>query len=274
MKVAIINIGANRKSQSRFGLISPLFEEDGSFGYVPVEERGYDADPSCPKLPTYGEPFSNNPEVLRLIPKSSRNRRAHDAPEFESFTYGDYPNRIVPAKGVPKAIGRAGNLKRLEEGDLLLFLARLTKVGQSRAPTEAGFYLIGFFEISVIRKDVKAKPTESELQIFGNNAHIRRGLADHSRFDNFWVFKGSDESRLFLHPVPFDRELASKTLRNKKRGVLIWPRRFTDLQRIGSYTRSCKLIDDNVRWKMLLERILELNEIPLFRRLLVLNPLP
>jgi hypothetical protein len=273
MKVAIINIGANRKSQNGHGLISPLFEDDGSFVYVPVEERGYDAVPNCPTLPTYGELFSNNQKVLRLIPKSSRNLRAHDDPEFESFTYGDYPNRIVPTKGIPKAIGRAGNLKRLEEGDLLFFLARLNKVGQSTAPTEAGFYLIGFFEISVIRKDVKAKPTESELQIFGKNAHVRRGLSDPSRFDNFWVFKGSDESRLFLHPVPFDRELASKTLRNKEGEVLTWPPKFTGLQRIASYTRSCRLIEDKVRVKVLLEQILELNEIPLFRRLLGLNPL-
>jgi hypothetical protein len=272
MEVAIINIGANTKSQSKYGLISPLFE-DGSFVYVPVEERGYDAAPNCPKLPTYGELFSNNQKVLRLIPKSSCNLRAHDDPEFEGFTYGDYPNRIVPVKGVPKAIGRAGNLKRLKEGDLLFFLARLSKVGQSMALTEAGFYLIGFFEISVIRKDVKAKPTESELQIFGNNAHIRRGLVDHSHFNNFWVFKGSDESRLFLHPVPFDRELASKTLRNKEGGVLTWPPKFTKLQRIAHYTRSCRLIEDKVRVEMLLERIIELNEIPLFRRLLGLNPL-
>ena len=211
--------------------------------------------------------------MLRVIPKSSRNVRAHDDPEFESFTYGDYPNRIVPAKGVPKAIGRAGNLRHLKEGDLLFFLARLTKVKQHMAPTGAGFYLIGFFEISVIRKNVKEKPTESELQIFGNNAHVRRGLADHSHFDNFWVFKGSDESRLFRHAVPFDQELASKTLRNKEGGMLTWPPKFTKLQRIASYTRSCRLIEDKVRWKMLLERTLEFNGIPLFRRLLGLNPL-
>lgn len=272
MKAAIINIGANQDSQRRYGLFSPLFD-DGSFVYVPVQEKGdYDADPGCPKLPTYGGLFSNNQEVLRLITKS-RNLRAHDDPEFESFTYGDYPNRFVPAKGVPKAIGRAGNLKHLDKGDLLLFLARLTKVGQSGVPTEAGFYLIGFFEISGILKDVKAKPTERDLQIFGNNAHIRRGLADAGRFDNFWVFKGSGESRCFLHPVAFDRELASKTLRNKEGGALTWPLGFTNLQRIASYTRSCRLIEDRVRVKMLLERILGLNEIPLFRRLLGLNPL-
>jgi hypothetical protein len=272
MKAAIINIGANGKSQSSFGLFSPLFD-NGGFVYVPVEERGYDAVPNCPRLPTYGDLFSNNQEILRLIPESSHNLRAHDDPEFVSFTYGDYPNGIVSAKGIPKVIGRAANLKRLEKADLLFFLARLSKVGLGMIPTEAGFYLIGFFEISAVRENVKAKPTESELRVFGKNAHIRRGLADRSHFDNFWVFKGSHESRLFLHPVPFDQELASKTLGNREGGVLTWPPGFTGLQRIAHYTRSCRLIEDKTRVKMLLERIIEWNEIPFFRRLLGSNAL-
>ena len=41
---------------------------------------------------------------------------------------------------------------------------------------KGGFYLIGYFEIEDILKNVESRPNDSVLRVFGKNAHVLRGL--------------------------------------------------------------------------------------------------
>jgi hypothetical protein len=119
---------------------------------------------------------------------------------------------------------------------------------------EAGFYFIGFFEIENVLKDVKDKPSEEQLKIFGNNAHIRRGLFNSVFWDGFWVFKGSKNSRLFKYARPFTKEFADMILDDSKRGKITWPSHRTELQVIGSYTRACRIVKEeksNIFWEII-----------------------
>ncbi|MDI6807351.1 MAG: hypothetical protein QMD14_06155, partial [Candidatus Aenigmarchaeota archaeon] len=104
-RIFIINVGVNA---SHGKLKSPIFE-DGSFVFVPIPER---RNPTCTLLPTYRSLFAN---ALEYIPESYYDVRVHSDPEFETFTYGDYPTKKP----------RAALLKCIEKGDFLFFLARL-----------------------------------------------------------------------------------------------------------------------------------------------------
>ncbi len=193
-EIIIINVGANKNHS---GLISPLYE-DGSFLFMPIPEEGKEPDakkdlfPGCPTLPTYRD-FIKDQKVWQYISDRYLEKRVHNDPEFGTFTYGDNPETI--------AIAKAANLKkhlRQDEGDLLFFFAGLTLVRNSKKTDDYHFYFVGFFEICNILKHVTQKLTEEELKIFGQNAHVKRGQADRKFFNQFWVWKGSNNSQLFL----------------------------------------------------------------------------
>ncbi len=99
-EIVIINIGGNTsKNEAPPG---SLFN-DGTFRFVPIKE-GYPGK----RTPTY--------EELGLsewvdTPKDF----AHNDPEFETMTFGDWKNK-----------SRAANAGKLNEGDFLFFLAALS----------------------------------------------------------------------------------------------------------------------------------------------------
>jgi hypothetical protein len=169
--------------------------------------------------------------MLQIIPKSYCDLRVHNDPEFISFTYGDYPGSS------PRAI----NLKRATKGDFLFFLARLVWY-YNGSFGKGGFYLIGYFEIEDILKDVISKPDDIIIDAFGRNAHIQRGLYDPKFWDGFWVFKGSKRSRRFRRAIRFDRKFCDSVLLDARGNKLSWPRHRGELQIIGSYTRACRII--------------------------------
>ena len=233
MGIFLINVGVNA---SHGGLKSPLFE-DGSFEFIPIPEakKGIHSYPDCPLLPRYIDLKSpNQRDLLNFIPKKYWMLRVHNDPEFDTFTYGDYPT-LSP---------RAANLKRANIGDFLFFFARLELWKDGKFTGKAGFYLIGFFEIERILKNVTKRPTHSQLEVFGNNAHIKRGLSDPKYWDGFWVFKGSKKSKLFKRAVPITREFINTVLTNSNKGNLIFPPNRTELQVIGSYTRAARVIEN------------------------------
>jgi hypothetical protein len=132
-------------------------------------------------------------------------------------------------------------LKKTKKGDFFFFLARLVSHNNGSFG-DAGFYLIGYFEIEGILKDVKSRPNKTTLETFGKNAHILRGLYNQKYWDGFWVFKGSKRSRRFRHAVPFDKEFCHSVLLDAAGKRLVWPDNRRELQIIGSYTRACRMI--------------------------------
>lgn len=271
-KIAIINIGVNSKHWDKYHLLSPLFE-DGSFRYVPLPEvpENYDVSSVCPCLPTYRELFKNDERILQLIPEEyGRNKhrvcdfKVHHDPEFETFTYGDYPHR-------PEGRGRASKLAELEKDDFLFFFARLTEINNGKPTGKAAPFFIGFFEIQQITPRVTEISREL-LQTYGKNVHFIRAQHDTQYLDDgSWLCKGSAESRRFQHPVEFTREITEQVvIYNKKAIRFAWsdiPSRFRVQQ--GGRTRPCRFIDGELDGKRIfLEHILKFNDIPLFSRLL------
>jgi hypothetical protein len=244
--VFIINVGVNA---SHGRLRSPLFD-DGTFEFIPIPEQGRRRScPDCETLPRYRDLESyNGLHLLNFVPKKHYNYRVHNDPEFVSCTYGDYPT-ISP---------RAANLKKLKKGDFIFFLARLVKHRNGVFTKEAGFHFIGYFEVEDILKEVTARPKRAILRRFMNNAHVRRALYDPKFWDGFWVFKGSEGSCRFKYSIPFTKDFAEKILRNSKGHKLIWDKRRTELQIIGSHTRACRIIDNENRlrtfWKTICAR--------------------
>ena len=234
-RVYLANVGAN--ASHRFS--SPLFE-DGSFEFIPIPEDRELPDPHAVR---YGDIRSfNEPEgdLRSYVPKRLWDTSAHNDPEFKTFTYGDNCETSP----------RAASLRQMEGGDLLLFIARLASVSRPCAapscqpthPTTYGFYLIGFLEIEEVLRDVQRQPDAGDLRRFSENAHVRRGMSDDSLWDRFWIFGGSDRSRRFRRAVPVARAMADRVFTAADGSPWQWPPNRTELQVIGSYTRSCRCV--------------------------------
>lgn len=243
-RIFIINVGANA---SHRGLRSPIFN-DGTFLFVPIPET---REPNCPLLPTYRELLGS--ENLKYIPRRFYDVRVHNDPEFRSFTYGDFPEDHP----------RAANLKKISRGDYLFFLANLTSYDKDKEKflNRKGFYLIGFFEIEKVLRNVIEKPSPKNLKIYGNNAHIKRGLWKTEAFSGSWIFKGSKNSRLLKFAVPFTKAIAEKLLLYSKGKNWEWPSNRGELQVIGSYFRSCRIIERKEAIKLLWMEVLKYNEL-------------
>jgi len=232
-KVFLLNVGANCSHGS---LRSPVFA-DGRFEFLPIPETGV-GNCDTKVIPKYCDLFTKE-----LVPKSYLNRLVHNDPEFESFTYGDYPTRIP----------RVSVLRHSQKGDFLFFIARLVEYAVSGNCTgKAGFYLIGFFELSDILEEVNHPLGEYEFAIFGKNAHVRRALLDPRWYDGFWLFKGGGRSQRFIKAIPFDNRFWT-IMRDRYGQPWVWKDGRSELQTIGSYTRTCRLIEGGVAVKFLTE---------------------
>ncbi len=255
LKIGIINVGVNA---SHGILRSPIFD-DGSFEFVPIPTRCelsicLDNDGDCSKCPPHYSMFPRYEDLISpdgrdfsvYLPKEFLKLRTHNDPEFVTFTYGDFPR--VP---------RASNLQKLRVGDQLFFLARLVRWGEDGFRDEAGFYLVGFLDIEHVYDEVELLQMVVDGDFGGDFEKIRKN--GHMLFaqeypdvwleetSGSWVFKGSDRSRRFEHAVPFNRALADEIMRDASGNKWKWPEDETELQRIGSYTRSCRTLDDQNR---------------------------
>ena len=232
-RIFLANVGAN--AGHRFS--SPIFE-DGTFEFLTIPE---DRDLPGDHVVRYGDltSFYDSSQSLRdYIPKRLWDFPTHFDPEFETFTYGDNCETSP----------RAASLKLMAPGDFIFFLARLTyvpdKLKENKASPEHGFYLVGFLEIEEVLRDVTQRPSKAEMQRFKANAHVLRGLSGESLWDRFWVFAGSSKSRRFRRAVPVTRELAAQVFSSADGSPWKWDTNRSDLQVIGSYTRSCRCVID------------------------------
>ena len=236
-RIYVANVGANASHP----FSSPLFE-DGSFEFLPIPEDRQLPDPHAVRyrdLRSFNEPES---DLKSYVPERLWGTSAHHDPEFKTFTYGDNCETSP----------RAASLRQMEPRDFLLFIARLASCSRRlpapstrpRRPTTYGFYLIGFLEIEEVLRDVRCRPVARDLTRFSENAHLRRGMSDDSLWDRFWVFGGSDRSRRFRRAVPVTRAMADRVFTAADGSPWRWPVNRTELQVIGSYTRSCRCVVD------------------------------
>src|SRR5207245_873155 len=133
---------------------------------------------------------------------------------------------------------RAFGLRHCQRGDLLFFLARLA------GATGPVFALIGFLEIEDVLADARRCPPAERLRRFRANAHVRRAEANERYWNGFWVFAGSSRSRLFERAVVLGRAEAELLLRDRQGNPWSWRDGRSDLQTIGSYTRTCRCVID------------------------------
>jgi len=227
----IINVGVNA---SHGTLRSPIFY-DKEFEFVPIPESGRRVSAArCPLLPTYStlRTFSGI-ETRRFIPDSHRSKRVHNDPEFETYTYGDYPDQSP----------RASNLRKLREGDYLLFYARLVEYFGDKFTQNAAFYIIGIFEIEKIFRALDRAIDSHLLNRIKHNAHVKRALWKDRYWDGFWVFAGSAASIRFKRaiPIPIQTLFGFGLIPFSKP-----PAKKTENQVIGSYMRAARLVEWNV----------------------------
>ncbi len=255
-RIFLANVGANRSHPVQ----SPLFP-DGTFELVPIPEGKEFQFPPVPRyadIPCFNRdasrefadrrPASRRFEDRRFanlgeyLPDRFHDVRAHRDPDFENLTYGDLCH-YAP---------RAAGLKQMRPGDLLFFLARLVPFQKGRfVHEEGGFFLTGMFEIEEILREVRESPKGRWKNRVGRNAHVLRGRVDPGHFDGFWVFTGSRRSLRFRRAVRVDRRLADRVFRDAQGRPWDWERSGqggnsvrSELQVIGSYTRSCRMVID------------------------------
>ena len=182
---------------------SPLFA-DGSFVLYPIPE-----------------PQAWRPPMQRL-PDVWGDLAVHADPDLEGDppTYGDNC----------RTAGRAYSLRRAETGDAIVFVARLHPVSGD----QPGFYLVGSLCVAEVKPDLTADPGPGW---WDGNAHVRRARAG-GPWNSFWIFRGDGRSRYFDRAIPFRRDEADHVFA----GAWRWPEDRSDLQTIGSYTRSIRTI--------------------------------
>ncbi len=231
-RVFLANVGVN--ASHRF--TSPLFE-DGTFEFLPIPE---DRELTGERLVRYRDLrsyYDSTRDLLRYVPPRAWDWPTHNDPEFDAFTYGDNCD-IAP---------RAAGLKAMRPGDCLSFLARLENWNQSGATGTFGFYLVGHLNIAEenwLFRGLHSTQLDDESSPFRRNAHVLRARSDELLWDGFWVFRGSERSVRFATAVPVTRELCTRVFTSADGSPWKWDGGRTDLQVIGSYTRSCRMVID------------------------------
>ena len=215
-RIFLVNVGVNA---SHGALRSPIFP-DGTFEFLPIPEERRLWSPTLPAYPKLAAYNDADKTLADFAPVSRWNDRLHDDPEFRTFTYGDNP----------QTTGRGAGLKACGPGDYLLFLARLVgHDGGSRFTGGAGFYLIGFFRVADVLRDVTVFPSGRDFTVFGANAHIRRAAYHQRALNAFWVWKGDPDASLRLPiAVPLGRGLAEETLLDARGRPWTWSDRRSD----------------------------------------------
>jgi len=234
-RIFLANVGAN----ATHPFSSPIFP-DGTFELIPIPEDRDLPGGHAVRYRDLTSHYDPSLSLTRYLPQRIWEWPAHHDPEFETFTYGDNCETSP----------RAASLKRMGSGDLLFFIARLVERASHdasetvRPDTGRGFYLVGYLDIEEILSNVRCRPGVDVLRRFGSNAHVLRGLSDSKLWDHFWVFRGGQRSRRFGRAVPVNRELADRVFVTAAGSPWRWDGGRTDLQIIGSYTRSCRCVID------------------------------
>lgn len=184
MKVALLRVGIDTGSG---GIHGPLFQ-DGTFEFIPIPDpKGRDERTYANTKGRHGRP------LIEYFPESRRTRMAsqsmHVDPEWETFTYGD---------PTPPKVG----LRRLEEGDLLVFYGGLQGWDYDSPPA---LYLFGYFvvEISGIAADLG---DDLVYEQFAANFHVRHEAVYMRQRERLVLVKGGPGSKLLTKAVKISVE--------------------------------------------------------------------
>lgn len=227
-RIYLANVGVN----TEHSFTSPIFE-DNTFEFLPIPEDLNSDSPHAVRyrdLRSYYDPDRN---LCPYIPHRFWNTVCHNDPEFETFTYGDICDDVP----------RASALKKLKSGDILLFLAGLECYIGSKRTGRYGFYLIGGLQIDSVIRTMTQPPDGCKGNRFAKNAHVVRGKIT-EQWDGDWVFGGSNKSCRFHRAVPVNRPICDKVFRAANGSPWQWNSNRSDLQVIGSYTRTCRCVLD------------------------------
>lgn len=213
MKAGMLNIAANTTHKGLGGR-GPIFD-NSTFKYIPIPEGEI-----TKKSVTYNE------LGLQEYVKDKKIKYVHYDPEFKTYTHGEW-------KRLTK------NFKELEEGDYLFFLASL----ENKKKKKWGFYIIGYFKLKKVKRDVRPPYSKDFLKKYGNNAHVRRGKKEEG---SFYIYKGvKKNSALLKKAVPFDKKLANKFLKTMADNTtpLDWKDyKDKELMRINHFTRPPRVV--------------------------------
>ena len=225
----LINVGAN--ASHRFA--GPIFP-DGSFEFLPIPEGRDLPEGHGVRFSDLRSFYDSKQDLMRYIPERLWDRTAHAGPEWDTFTYGDNCGKSP----------RAAALGRVEPGHRLLFFLRLQGWDREGPTNEYGFYLVGFIQVDGMLRNVTAPPDDVAMDRFRRNSHIRRALSGPGLWDGFCAFSGSSRSRRLSRAAPLHRSLADRVFTSADGSPWRWDAGRSDLQVIGSYTRSCRCVID------------------------------
>ena len=226
MRIYLANVGANL-SEHRFA--GPVFE-DGRFEFLPIpaDDSRLDACPAATRYCDLRSHYDPGQGLHAYVPPGLLNEYVLRSPEFETFTYCD----VV---GNP----RAANLKHVQRGDVLLFLAGLRHWTGSNSDTPYGIYLVGGFRIEEVLPKVVARPDDRAVGRFAKNTVVELGV--HAGvWGGEWLFAGSkDGSRRFDKAVPLNREVCEQAFRKANGAPWRWDRQ-SETATVASHTRTAR----------------------------------
>jgi len=181
--------------------------------------------------------------------KVSQKGDLHVDPEFETFTYGDFPQK-----------GAKANLGKLTRGNYIFFNCTFLEMTGEKAR-----YIVGYFRLKDIRTvEEILKKSLANTKPYCNNEHVRYAR------DGKWSVDGSifigdpEESKKLRVPLRFDKEMVKKLnlMDSWERPIShqfgrkknTFGRLMHDIEIINVYTRNPKILDE-MQVEILLEEI-------------------
>ena len=162
VKLYVANVGVNTASRGRR---SPVFP-DGTFEFVPIKESSVYAVEGVPTYDDIPVVSGRTASLAAYVPAKVAGYAVHNDPEFTTYTYGDILS------------SRASNLRKIEPGDELWFLARLWDHDGERWFGTSDFYFVGRLSVEhnvLIPADTLVDDIPPHLQErIRNNAHYNR----------------------------------------------------------------------------------------------------
>ncbi len=233
MRIYLANVGANVSLFNKRGLASPVFE-DGRFEFLPIpaDNPRLDESPNAIHYSDLRSHYDPAQALTSYIPDHLWGKAVHNSPEFEKFTYCDACDDFP----------RAANLKEVQQGDVLLFVAGLRLWIDGKRTSEYDLHLIGGFRIEEALRCEGAPPDERVEDRFAGNAYVINGQ-ETGRWDPVvgnWLFAGSqDGSRRFNKAVPLNREICEQAFAAANGAPWRWGRQ-SETATVASYTRTAR----------------------------------
>ncbi|NCS89281.1 MAG: hypothetical protein GW789_11150 [Ignavibacteria bacterium] len=197
MKLFVVNVGVNKSDASKRKMKSPIFS-DKTFEFIPIKEKKTDVE-YCDNSSRYKsiKCFNNTKKNLaEYLPDELHNYYAHNDPDFVNLTYGDVYS------------SRAGNLKNVSEGSIILFLARLYDYDSEKEKflNSSSLYFVSCFEVEAnleFKKNVNPKVNKAVI----NNAHYKKLQKGYKK--NFRIILGKKSgSWRFKKAIKITEEIA------------------------------------------------------------------